>query len=236
MAKVGASSTSRSSGGGKKKSFESWTGEGERERAGDSSGVVFFSRSLNTLSPRPSENRRKNKLIDALFSVSPPFPLQHTMLRAPQMTMRAGSAALASCSSSARPALLPPRSGAQRRRFLSPLVARAGNATEEAPQAADASTDECADNIGDFCSLDKSVGGMWKGGGKREMRKRARQRQRGNDDGFAHALALLLFFLLLSLTLSRSKIFQHQPNQTYRARSSPPSARWETWSRTLSRR
>lgn len=96
------------------------------------------------------------------------------MLRAPQLTMRAGSAALASCSSSsasssAMPALPPRGSGAKQRRrspFSSStqtLIARAGNATEEASKAANAGMDDCADNIGDFCSLDKSVGGLIQG-------------------------------------------------------------------------
>ena len=123
--------------------------------------------------------RKKKRSIDVpAFS----FSFQHTMLRAPQVTVRAGSAALASCSSSssARPAL-PPRSsgGVQRRRSASsPLIARAGNATEEASKAAEIGVDDCADNIGDFCTIDKAVGGWRERQREKERRRRERERRR----------------------------------------------------------
>ena len=226
------------------------------------------------------------------------------MLRAPQVTVRAGSAALASCSSSssARPAL-PPRSsgGVQRRRSASsPLIARAGNATEEASKAAEIGVDDCADNIGDFCTIDKAVGGWRERQREKERRRRERERRRrlsrasrrgekghhfcvlsgsprrfflfeseervvvlayerteddfverarcqrgskgsigdsGRSDDGARSSS---FFLSCYLTLSSSSLSRSNPTTTttncFRARSSPPSARWETRSRTLSRR
>ena len=126
----------------------------------------FFSGDFTLLSLASTTKRR----IPSLFSF--PFFPQHfeTMLRAPQVTVRASSAALCSCSSSSRPAL-PARSNVQQRRRLSLSITRAGNATEEASKAAEAGVDECADNIGDYCTIDKAVRGWWKEGRGREREK-----------------------------------------------------------------
>jgi len=125
----------------------------------------FFALHLSHFRLKPSEREcfffiRLAVLLSLSFSLIPlPSILQLTMLRAP--SMRAGSAALASSSSPAAAAAAASRPPLPLRRRRSPLiVARAENATEEASPkaAAEGGVDDCADNIGDFCSLDKAVG------------------------------------------------------------------------------